>query len=51
MSDANVARDQLVAKQVEFREPVDTGVCLLCFSYDPDGNLLILHRRFAPLDG
>lgn len=27
---------------------VDTGVCLMGFFYDPDGNVLILHRRYAP---
>jgi hypothetical protein len=23
-------------------------VCLMGFFYDPDGNVLILHRRYAP---
>jgi hypothetical protein len=23
-------------------------VCLMAFFYDPDGNVLILHRRYAP---
>ena len=26
----------------------DTGVCHMGFVRDPDGNLLILHRRYAP---
>ena len=26
----------------------DTGVCLMGFVKDPDGNVLILHRRYAP---
>jgi hypothetical protein len=26
----------------------DTGVCHMGFVKDPDGNVLILHRRYAP---
>ena len=26
----------------------DTGVCRMGFVKDPDGNILILHRRYAP---
>jgi catechol 2,3-dioxygenase-like lactoylglutathione lyase family enzyme len=26
----------------------DTGVCHMAFVKDPDGNVLILHRRYAP---
>jgi len=26
----------------------DTGVCLMGFVKDPDGNVVILHRRYAP---
>jgi catechol 2,3-dioxygenase-like lactoylglutathione lyase family enzyme len=29
-------------------EPYDTGVCHLAFFTDPDGNGLMLHRRYAP---
>lgn len=50
VADVNVAREQLVANGVEFLgDTVDTGVCLMGFFYDPDGNVLILHRRYAPL--
>jgi catechol 2,3-dioxygenase-like lactoylglutathione lyase family enzyme len=43
------ARDRLAARGVEFLgETVDTGVCMMGFFYDPDGNVLILHRRYAP---
>jgi catechol 2,3-dioxygenase-like lactoylglutathione lyase family enzyme len=43
------ARERLEARGVEFLgETVDTGVCLMGFFYDPDGNVLILHRRYAP---
>jgi len=51
VADVNVARGQLVANGVEFLgDTVDTGVCLMGFFYDPDGNVLILHRRYAPRD-
>jgi catechol 2,3-dioxygenase-like lactoylglutathione lyase family enzyme len=52
VADVNVVREQLVAKGVEFLgDIVDTGVCLMGFFYDPDGNVLILHHRYAPLAG
>lgn len=52
VADVNVAREELVAKGVEFLgNTVDTGVCLMSFFYDPDGNVLILHHRYAPLNG
>ena len=28
----------------------DSGVCLMGFVKDPDGNVVILHRRYAPRD-
>jgi catechol 2,3-dioxygenase-like lactoylglutathione lyase family enzyme len=31
-----------------FPEPYDTGVCEMSFFSDPDGNGLMLHRRYAP---
>jgi catechol 2,3-dioxygenase-like lactoylglutathione lyase family enzyme len=47
--DVEAARERLNARGVEFLgETVDTGVCLMGFFYDPDGNVLILHRRYAP---
>lgn len=51
VEDVNLAREKLTADGVEFLgETVDTGVCLMGFFYDPDGNVLILHRRYAPVD-
>lgn len=48
----DVAREQLAAKGVELLgDTVDTGVCLMGFFYDPDGNVLIAHRRYVPLEG
>jgi catechol 2,3-dioxygenase-like lactoylglutathione lyase family enzyme len=42
------ARRALEAQGVEFfGETVDTGVCHMAFLRDPDGNTLILHRRYA----
>jgi catechol 2,3-dioxygenase-like lactoylglutathione lyase family enzyme len=49
VADVETARARLAARDVEFLgETVDTGVCLMAFFYDPDGNVLILHRRYAP---
>jgi catechol 2,3-dioxygenase-like lactoylglutathione lyase family enzyme len=43
------AREELEAKGVQFDgEIVDTGVCHFAFFKDPDGNALMLHRRYAP---
>jgi catechol 2,3-dioxygenase-like lactoylglutathione lyase family enzyme len=48
--DVAEARRALEAEGVEFiGEIVDTGVCHMGFCRDPDGNVLILHRRYAPL--
>jgi catechol 2,3-dioxygenase-like lactoylglutathione lyase family enzyme len=47
--DVAAARAELEAKGVEFDgEIVDTGVCHFAFFKDPDGNALMLHRRYAP---
>ena len=41
-------RKELEAKGVEFRgEVLDTGVCHMAFFADPDGNQMVLHRRYA----
>jgi catechol 2,3-dioxygenase-like lactoylglutathione lyase family enzyme len=45
--DVAAARARLEAAGVEFLgETVDTGVCHMGFFRDPDGNVLILHRRY-----
>jgi catechol 2,3-dioxygenase-like lactoylglutathione lyase family enzyme len=47
--DVAAARERLESAGVEFLgETVDTGVCHMGFFYDPEGNVLILHRRYAP---
>ena len=39
---------ELKAKGVEFIGQRDSAVCNMAFFNDPDGNSLILHRRYAP---
>jgi len=47
--DVAAARSELEAKGVQFDgEIIDTGVCHFAFFKDPDGNALMLHRRYAP---
>jgi catechol 2,3-dioxygenase-like lactoylglutathione lyase family enzyme len=47
--DVNEARAKLEAEGVAFEEETrDTGVCHMAFFRDPDGNALMLHRRYAP---
>ena len=46
--DVAAARAELEAKGVEFVGERDSGVCNMAFFEDPDGNSLILHRRYAP---
>jgi catechol 2,3-dioxygenase-like lactoylglutathione lyase family enzyme len=47
--DVEEARRELEAKGVEFLgETYDSSVCLMGFLKDPDGNTLILHRRYKP---
>ncbi len=49
--DVEEARRELEAKGVVFAgETFDTGVCHMAPFRDPDGNMLMLHRRYAPVD-
>jgi len=49
--DVAAGRLELESKGVEFDgETVDTGVCHMAFFRDPDGNSLMLHRRYARQD-
>ncbi len=51
---ANVAeaRAELEQAGIEFEgETFDSGVCHMAFFRDPDGNALMLHHRYAPMDG
>jgi len=48
VADVAETRAELEAKGVEFQGDVlDTGVCRMAFFHDPDGNALMLHRRYA----
>jgi catechol 2,3-dioxygenase-like lactoylglutathione lyase family enzyme len=47
--DVAEARRELEERGVEFEgETYDSGVCHMAFFKDPDGNALMLHRRYAP---
>jgi len=49
VEDVEEARRELEARGVHFKgETVDTGVCHMGFFEDPDGNTVILHRRYKP---
>jgi catechol 2,3-dioxygenase-like lactoylglutathione lyase family enzyme len=50
VADVEEARRELEAKGVEFFDggTYDSGVCHMGFFRDPDGNTVILHRRYAP---
>ena len=49
VADVATARAELEAKGVEFvAETWDSGVCHFAAFRDPDGNTLILQRRYAP---
>jgi catechol 2,3-dioxygenase-like lactoylglutathione lyase family enzyme len=51
VDDVAAARADLEARGVEFHgDIVDSGVCHQAYFQDPDGNALILHHRYAPLD-
>jgi catechol 2,3-dioxygenase-like lactoylglutathione lyase family enzyme len=49
VADVAEARAELEAEGVEFiAETWDSGVCHFAPFHDPDGNTVILHRRYAP---
>jgi catechol 2,3-dioxygenase-like lactoylglutathione lyase family enzyme len=49
VSNVEDARRELEAQGVEFLgETYDSKVCLMSFFRDPDGNVVILHRRYEP---
>ena len=50
VADVGQAMERLGVAGVEFEfpEPYDSGVCHLAFFKDPDGNVLMLHHRYAP---
>jgi len=51
VADVAEARSELEAKGVVFAaDTYDTGVCHMAIFADPDGNQLMLHRRYAPVE-
>ena len=51
VADVEAARGELEANGVRFDgDTFDTGVCHMAFFRDPDGNKLMLHRRYAPYE-
>jgi catechol 2,3-dioxygenase-like lactoylglutathione lyase family enzyme len=48
VADVAAAVDEVRAAGAEVIGIEDTGVCHMGFVKDPDGNVLILHRRYAP---
>jgi catechol 2,3-dioxygenase-like lactoylglutathione lyase family enzyme len=49
VADVAEARSRLEGEGVEFRgETLDSSVCHLAVLTDPDGNRLLVHRRYAP---
>ena len=49
VADVAEAQKELEAQGVEFEmSTFDTGVCHMALMHDPDGNRLLLHRRYAP---
>ena len=49
VEDVHAARAELESKGVTFfGDTLDTGVCHMAIFADPDGNQLMLHRRYMP---
>jgi catechol 2,3-dioxygenase-like lactoylglutathione lyase family enzyme len=48
VDDVDAARAELESRGVEFIHAFDSGVCHNAFFEDPDGNVLLLHHRYAP---
>jgi predicted enzyme related to lactoylglutathione lyase len=49
VDDVAAARAELQSRGVEFGgDTIDSGVCHMARFHDPDGNVLMLHHRYAP---
>lgn len=49
VGDVAVARAELESRGVAFlADTMDSGVCHMAFFRDPDGNVLMIHHRYAP---
>ena len=52
VDDVAAARAALEEQGVQFgADTMDSGVCHMAHFRDPDGNMLMLHHRYAPKDG
>jgi predicted enzyme related to lactoylglutathione lyase len=51
VDDVEAARAELESRGVTFvADTMDSGVCHMAHFTDPDGNVLMLHNRYAPKD-
>lgn len=51
VEDVEATRAELESKGVKFlAETIDSGVCHMVPFADPDGNVLMIHNRYAPRD-
>jgi catechol 2,3-dioxygenase-like lactoylglutathione lyase family enzyme len=48
VEDVAAARTELESRGVRFFDTIDSGVCHMAIFADPDGNMLMLHNRYAP---
>ena len=49
VDDVEAARAELESRGVSFvADTMDSGVCHMAHFRDPDGNVLMLHNRYAP---
>ena len=49
VADVAAAREELESKGIQFgADTLDSGVCHMAHFRDPDGNVLMLHHRYAP---
>ncbi len=48
--DVAAAKAELEGRGLEFAGEHDTGVCKMAFFSDTEGNALMLHRRYAPVE-
>jgi catechol 2,3-dioxygenase-like lactoylglutathione lyase family enzyme len=50
VADVDAAKAELESKGLECVGSGDTGVCTMAVFLDPDGNAVILHRRYKPYE-
>jgi catechol 2,3-dioxygenase-like lactoylglutathione lyase family enzyme len=50
VDDVATAKAELEGRGLEFTGEQDTGVCNMAFFNDSEGNSLMLHRRYAPVE-